>query len=148
MSDKVKVSCPYCGTTNNFPMEALGKRVVCGRCRSSLPEPGTVVELHPEGITNLVQRSLLPVLFDFYSPTCAPCHMMNPVVENLARRRAGEIMVAKVNVDQNPQVAAGLGIQGVPTFVVFSRGTEMGRTSGAISETDFALWVASVLSRK
>ncbi|MDH4257729.1 MAG: thioredoxin family protein, partial [Candidatus Aminicenantes bacterium] len=127
----------------NFPLDHKGKKVVCGRCKSILPEPGTVIEPQPNQIGNLFQNSHLPVLVDFYSPTCAPCHMMSPVVEALARRKAGELMVLKINVDQNPQTAAQFAILGVPTFVIVFNGHERGRTSGAMSEADLALWVAS-----
>jgi thioredoxin 1 len=68
---------------------------------------------------------------------------MNPVVENLASRRAGELMAVKINVDNHPQLAASFGVQGVPTFVILHKGTERDRMSGAVSETDFSLWVAS-----
>jgi thioredoxin 2 len=143
MSDKVKVSCLQCGATNNFPVEAAGKTVVCGRCRNPLPVPGTVLELPEQAAATLIQRSGLPVLVDFYSPTCGPCLMMHPLVERLAKRRAGELMVIKVNTENSQELAAGFGIKAVPTFVIISKGTERGRTSGAMGETDFSLWVAS-----
>ncbi|HCS49558.1 MAG TPA: thiol reductase thioredoxin [Candidatus Aminicenantes bacterium] len=143
MSDKVKVSCIHCGAINNFPVEAAGKTVVCGRCRNPLPVPGTVLELPEQAAATLIQRSGLPVLVDFYSPTCGPCMMMHPLVERLAKRRAGEIMVVKVNTDNSQGLASGFGIKAVPTFVIISKGTERGRTSGAMGETDFSLWVAS-----
>jgi len=65
------------------------------------------------------------------------------LVERLAKRRAGEIMVVKVNTDNSQGLASGFGIKAVPTFVIISKGTERGRTSGAMGETDFSLWVAS-----
>jgi thioredoxin 2 len=143
MSDKVKISCPNCGATNNYPLDAAGKTVRCGRCHADLPVPGTVLELEPDSVYRLFQAAGLPILVDFYSPTCAPCHLMHPLVERLAQRRKGEITVIKVNTDRHPELAARFGIQAVPTFVVISRGTERARTSGAMAEADFSLWVAS-----
>jgi thioredoxin 2 len=143
MADKVKVSCLNCGATNNFPLDAVGKTVVCGRCRNPLPVPGAALDLSDQATATLIQRSGLPVLVDFYSPTCAPCQMMHPLVERLAKRRAGELMVVKVNTDRNQGLASSFGIQAVPTFIVLSKGAERGRTSGAMAETDFSLWVAS-----
>ena len=145
MSEKTKVSCIQCGATNNYPGEAQGKKVICGRCKNVLPKPGEVVEPLPQQFNTLYQRSGLPLLIDFYSPTCAPCQMMNPVVENLAKRRAGELMVVKVNVDQNPELASAFGVQGVPTFVVLYKGNERQRTVGGMTEADFSLWVASLV---
>jgi len=69
--------------------------------------------------------------------------MMHPVVESLAKRRTGELMVVKLDVDQHPELGASFGVQAVPTFIVLRKGNEIGRTSGAMSEADFALWVAS-----
>ncbi|HMA54385.1 MAG TPA: thioredoxin family protein [Acidobacteriota bacterium] len=141
--DKVKVSCGTCGTTNNFPLAARGKTVVCGRCKSPLPEPGVVLEPGPEGIMALFQNSSLPVLADFYSTTCAPCHVMHPILERLAARRAGELAVIRINVDTNLELAREFGVQGVPTFVIVHKGTERGRQVGAMDESSFALWAAS-----
>jgi len=141
--DRVKVSCLECGTTNFFPMNAQGRKVVCGRCKSALPTPGTVLAPVPGQAYALFQKSGLPVLVDFYSPSCGPCHVMHPVLDRLARRRIGEIMVVKIDVDQYPELSHGFGIQAVPTFVIVFKGVERARTSGALSEENFSLWVAS-----
>jgi thioredoxin len=141
--DKVKVFCPNCGSVNNFPQSAEGKTVVCGRCKRRLPQPGEVLEPDAAGLQNALANNSLPVLVDFYSTTCAPCHMMHPVVERLAYRHRGQLLVVKVNVEVHAGLASQLQIQAVPTFVVFSNGYEIGRTSGAMSETDFSLWVAN-----
>jgi len=143
MAEKARVICLHCGAINNFPLDAPGKTVVCGRCRNPLPVPGAVLELQEQVAATLIQRSGLPVLVDFFSPTCGPCLMMHPLVERLAKRRAGELMVIKVNTDNSPGLAARFGIKAVPTFVVISKGTERGRISGAMGEIDFSLWVAS-----
>jgi thioredoxin 2 len=140
---KVKVSCGTCGTTNLVPVDAGGKTVVCGRCKSRLPEPGEILEPGPEGIVGLFQNSSLPVLVDFYSPTCGPCHLMHPILERLAVRRAGEVAVIRINVERYQELAREFGVQGVPTFIVVHRGAERGRTVGATDESSFALWAAS-----
>ena len=145
MADKIKVSCAHCGKTNYYPQPSKGKRVVCGHCKTDLPQPGLVLEPAPSQAYNLFQNSAIPVLADFYSPTCAPCQMMHPVVENLASRRAGELMVVKINVDSHPEMAAAFGIQGVPTVIILRRGNEVARNSGAMDETNFSLWVASLV---
>lgn len=142
MTEMIKVSCLRCGATNNFPAEAAGKKVVCGRCKSPLPEPGAVLEPSLEEVQVLIQSGRLSILVDFYSTTCAPCHRMHPIVERLAQRRKGELMTLKVNVESPPELASSLGIQAVPTFIVFAQGLERGRTSGAMPEMDFSLWVA------
>ncbi|MFP4082690.1 MAG: thioredoxin family protein [Candidatus Aminicenantes bacterium] len=143
MAGRVKVSCAHCGSTNYYPINVSGKKVVCGRCKNILSRPGTVIEPDAPHVHDLFRNSSLPLLIDFHSPSCAPCQIMNPVVENLAKRRTGEVMVIRVNVDQHPELGASFGVKGVPTFIVMRKGNERGRTTGAMSETDFALWVAS-----
>jgi thioredoxin 2 len=141
--EKVKVACLECGAVNAYPLETGNKAVVCGRCKTPLPAPGAVLELPPEQVVSLIQGSALPVLLDFSSPTCMPCHMMNPIVTSLAKRRAGSLMVVKIETDRNPELAQAFKIQAVPTFIVLKKGFEVGRVSGAMNETDFSLWVAS-----
>ncbi len=143
--NKVKVSCIQCGTTNYYPLDQNGKKVVCGRCHQPLPQPGSVIEPSLPQVQAILQHSSLPILIDFYSPACAPCHIMNPLVDSLAQRRKGELMAVKINVDLYPQLAASFRVQAVPTFIIVNKGHERGRTSGAMSEADFALWVASLI---
>jgi thioredoxin 2 len=141
--DKTKVSCAACGTTNFFPIAAIGKKVVCGRCKTQLPVPGTVLEPSTVQASTLFQVSGLPVLVDFFSPTCGPCQMMHPVVERLAKRRAGDLMVVRISVESHPELAQRFGIHAVPTFIIIFKGLERARISGAVGEEDFAFWVAS-----
>jgi len=68
---------------------------------------------------------------------------MQPIVESLAKRRAGDLVVLKVNTDREGEIAGAFKIKAVPTFVVMKKGYELGRVSGAMPETDFSLWVAS-----
>jgi len=69
---------------------------------------------------------------------------MQPIVERLAMRRAGEIVVLRLNAEIHGELASRLGVQGVPTFVIFYKTTERGRTSGAMNEADFSFWAASL----
>lgn len=144
MSEKIKISCPGCGGTNQIDADAAGKTAVCGRCRTPLPKPGQVLEPTEEQLAVLIERAGLPLLIDFYSDTCAPCRMMHPVLESLAARRVGTLTVVRVNTAAHPEIAGAFRVQAVPTFVVIKRGTEVARTTGAMNEMDFSLWAASV----
>ncbi|MGQ9470353.1 MAG: thioredoxin family protein [Candidatus Aminicenantales bacterium] len=141
----LKTVCFHCGATNRFPADAFvkGKKILCGSCHNALPQPGMVLELSPERLYVLVRKGAMPIVLEFYSNNCPHCLRMIPVLERLARRRAGEIMVAKVNVDHYPELASGFGINSVPTFIIIRQGSEMGRVSGAQNEMDFSLWVAN-----
>jgi thiol-disulfide isomerase/thioredoxin len=139
---KVMVSCLHCGTTNNMPLTARGKKIVCGRCKEELPSPGEVIEPLPNQAYELFRKSAIPVLVDFYSISCMPCELMHSAVMNLADRRMGELMVARINVEKHPEMAVAFGIQGVPTFVILHKENERARSVGEMTETDFSLWVA------
>jgi thioredoxin 2 len=142
MSDKVKVSCLGCGSTNFYPLDAQGKRVVCGKCKRPLPEPGRILEPLPGMTHDLFRNSAIPILVEFYSQNCGHCTGMEPVLAGVADRRKGEIMVIKISLDRHPEMGASFGIKGAPTFLVIHNGNERGRISGALPETDFALWLA------
>jgi len=71
-----------------------------------------------------------PVLVDFYSDTCIPCKRLNPQLTKLEEARAGELIVVKVNINFDTQVAVDNGVMAAPTLVLFQGGKEAGRTVG------------------
>jgi thioredoxin 1 len=77
-----------------------------------------------------VLGAVLPVLLDVWAPWCVPCRGMEPVVEEIASTLAGRVRVARLNLDDSPETAARLSIQGVPTLVVFENGREVSRMIG------------------
>jgi thioredoxin 1 len=72
-----------------------------------------------------------PVLVDFWAEWCVPCHMVSPVVEEIARDFADRLKAAKLNVDDNPQTARQYGVMSIPTLIVFKDGQEKARVVGA-----------------
>jgi len=81
-----------------------------------------------------VLQSALPVIVDFWAPWCAPCRMIAPVLEKLAKELAGKLLVAKVNTDENPQWAQKYGVQGIPTMLFIANGKVIHRQVGVLPE--------------
>jgi thioredoxin 1 len=77
-----------------------------------------------------VLQSELPVLVDFWAPWCGPCRMVAPVIEELSQEYEGKMAFAKVNTDENVEVAGKLGIRGIPTLIVYVAGEEVERMVG------------------
>lgn len=78
------------------------------------------------------------VLADFYSETCVPCKRISPVLAELEEDYAGEIKIAKVNVNHNSELAAEYGVQAVPTIIFFKDGEEKSRTVGLTGKEELA----------
>ena len=81
-----------------------------------------------------VLQSDIPVLVDFWAPWCAPCLMVAPLLEKIAKEHDGELLVAKVNTDEHPEWASKLGVMGIPTMLFISGGNILHRQVGALPE--------------
>lgn len=80
----------------------------------------------------VIKEKNTPVLIDFYANWCAPCKMMEPVIEQLAKDYQGKIKVAKLDVDQNQALASQYGIMSIPAFLVFKNGKVIKQLLGAM----------------
>jgi thioredoxin 1 len=94
-----------------------------------------VPELNEKNFDAEVLQSAQPVLVDFWAPWCGPCRMIAPVVEELASENAGSLKVAKINIDESPNLAASYGVSSIPTLMIFKDGEVVDRFVGVQSKS-------------
>ena len=107
------------------------------------------IKVEPVDVTDAtfdaeVLKSPVPVLVDCWAPWCGPCQRMTPIMHELAADLAGQVKVATLNVDRNPMVSRQLGIQSIPTILLFRGGQAIAQTMGAVPKEQLK---AAVLAR-
>jgi thioredoxin 2 len=138
----VIIECPSCGKRNRVPAAAAG-RPRCAQCKEYLP---WVAEATETNFGDVVERAGIPVVVDLWAPWCGPCRMISPPLEEVARRLRGRIKLVKVNVDENPQISARFGVQGIPTLLLFRNGELIDTVVGARGPEQLQAWVESALA--
>jgi thioredoxin 2 len=135
------VRCEKCGTKNRVPAAAPGVPH-CGKCGAPLP---WITEAGDDTFAAVVEESSVPVLVDLWAPWCGPCRMVSPALEELARRYAGSLKLAKVNVDEAPGLSHRFGVQGIPTMLVMKGRDILARQTGAAPEPVLRDWLEKTL---
>ena len=134
MAGKATVACGFCARLNRIDMTRLDDRPKCGHCGKPmlLDRPVRVTDAD---FDRVIGGSEVPVLVDFYADWCGPCKVMAPALDAIARDRRGDVLVAKLDTDANPNTSANFGIRAIPTIILFRGGREVGRETGAVPRT-------------
>lgn len=126
---RVTLRCAFCLTLNGVDLDRAAERPACENCQRPmlLDRP---IKVAGEDFETTVLNARVPVLVDFYADWCAPCKILAPTMDDIARENQGLLLVAKVDTDQAPELAQRYGIRGVPTVILFRAGDEVERSWG------------------
>jgi len=140
MRHTVFIKCVKCGTVNRVYKDRLAKKPICGKCDSALDPRrcsyDVPIDLSGETFEQEVLKSRIPVVVDCWAPWCAPCVAIETMMDKLVSDFKGRLKVARLNTDQNTQIAAQYEITTIPTLLIFKDGILVERFVGVVSEPD------------
>jgi thioredoxin 1 len=96
-----------------------------------------IIDITPANFEAVVQNSEQPVLIDFWAAWCGPCRAVAPILDELATEMDGKVQIAKINVDENQELASRFNVSGIPAFVLIKDGEVKDRMVGAMPKSSF-----------
>ncbi len=141
--NRVLLRCRSCGAVNRVKREKIHSGPVCGKCGRGLAILSAPVNVTRDNYKSEIRRSPGPVLLVFWSPTCGHCRRLLPVLDVIAREKAGILKVARVNTHEEHHLPLQFDIRGVPTLILFKNGKKTDILPGAVPEQQLQSWLYS-----
>ena len=135
------VVCEHCGKKNRLPAAANGTPR-CGNCHQPLP---WIVDAGDSDFGEIAQAAI-PILVDLWAEWCGPCRRVSPALAQLARERAGQVKLVKVDVDRAPMLSQRYDVQAIPTLIVLRGGEVIARQTGAAPANVLREWLDRALA--
>jgi thioredoxin 2 len=134
------IACPHCAGLNRVSAAKRSAAPVCGKCKQPL-FAGEPVEITNSNFANLVHKSELPIVLDFWASWCGPCQNFAPVFHQAARELEPTFRFGKINTEQQQQLAAQFQIRSIPTLMLLQQGKIIAQLSGALPKQQFYQWL-------
>jgi thioredoxin 2 len=138
------VVCPHCGAKNRFPVGRPAEKARCGTCYKALFE-GRPESVDAEQFERHRQGDEIAVLVDVWAPWCGPCRIMGPMFERAAAELEPYVRLLWVNADEEPQLAAKLGVRGIPALILMQGGQIVAHTTGTMDTRGIVEWARAHL---
>lgn len=139
--------CAACNAVNRVPADKLAAHPHCGQCKAILTYPNAPITATVTTFDREISSWPGFVLVEFWATWCGFCQMIEPVVNDMARWKAGRLKVLKIEVDKEQALSNRFTVRATPTFLFYRNGQEIGRMDGAPKEKiEFVQWVERMMA--
>lgn len=138
--------CHSCSALNRVdPKEALNKKPSCGKCSSEIVLHDLVQDVPTTAFDKILRNAKTPIIVDFWASWCGPCQQYGPTFQMVSKEFGSQVQFLKVNTETETELAARLGIRGIPATVLIKDSKVVDSVSGALNYDQLRQWLSSKL---